>query len=144
MTDIFVSAVIPASVARVWGVIRDFNAMPAWHPLIAESRIETGAPADQIGCVRDFTLTDGSRLREQLLSLSDSEHSFSYSILESELPLRDYVAGVRLRPITDADATYAAWWARFTCPPEREQELIDLVSQQVFQAGFDALKSRFA
>ena len=144
MTDIFVSAVIPASVARVWGVIRDFNAMPAWHPLIAESRIETGAPSDAIGCVRDFTLTDGSRIREQLLSLSDSEHSFSYAILESELPLRDYTAGVRLRPITDGDATYASWWARFTCPPDRERELIDLVSQQVFQAGFTALQSRFA
>ena len=144
MIKIFVSSVLPAPVERVWAVIRDFNAMPVWHPLIADSRIETGAPADQVGCVRNFTLTNGSRIREQLLALSDREHCFTYAILEAEVPLQNYVAGLKLRPVTDGDATLGEWWARFTCPAERAQELTDMVTQEVFQAGFDALKSRFA
>ena len=144
MVEIFVSSIIPASVERVWAVMRDFNAMPAWHPLIADSRIETGAPADKIGCVRNFTLKNGSRIREKLLSLSDEDCSFTYSILEADVALENYVAGVRLRPVTDGDVTFGAWWAKFTCPPENEQELRNMVAQEVFQAGFDALKSRFA
>ena len=144
MVEILVSSVVPASVDRVWAVVRDFNAMPAWHPLIADSRIETGAPSDQVGCVRNFTLTNGSRIREKLLALSDREHCFAYSMLESELPLQNYLAGVKLRPVTDGDATFGEWRARFTCPAEREQELTDMVAQEVFQAGFDALKARFA
>jgi len=144
MIEILVSSVIPAEIGRVWAVVRDFNAMPAWHPLIAQSRIETGAPSDQIGCVRNFTLTDGARIREQLLSLSDREFEFSYRILEADVPLQNYSAGLQLFRVTDGEATYGRWWARFTALPGQEEELMNTVSNGVFQAGFDALKQRFA
>ena len=71
--------------ARVWERIRDFNALPDWHPAIAESRIEGGGPSDQVGCVRAFRLADGGFLRERLLALSDYDFSVTYSILESPM-----------------------------------------------------------
>ena len=144
MLEVLVSSVIPASVDRVWAVVRDFNAMPAWHPLIAESRIETGAPSDQIGCVRNFTLTDGARIREQLLSLSDSDHAFSYAILEADVPLQNYTAGLELHPVTDGALTFGKWWARFTAPLGQEKTLSDMVANEVFLAGFLSLKTRFS
>lgn len=144
MVEVFVSSVIPADVDRVWEAVRDFNAMPIWHPLIADSRIETGAPSDQIGCVRNFTLTDGSRIREKLLAQSDLEHSFTYSIVEADIPLQNYVAGMSLFPVTDGGITYATWTAKFTCPEGQEDELHKMVSNDVFQAGFDTLKQRFS
>ncbi len=143
MVDVVVSSVIPAEIGRVWNIVRDFNAMPAWHPLIAQSRIETGAPSDQIGCVRNFTLTDGARIREQLLSLSDREHSFSYRILEADVPLQDYFAGLALQPVTDGEVTFGRWWAKFNAPSGQEEALSQLVANEVFQAGFNALKTRF-
>ena len=143
MIEVLVSSVIPAEIGRVWAVVRDFNAMPAWHPLIKQSRIETGAPSDQIGCVRNFSLNDGSRIREQLLSLSDREHSFSYCILEADVPLQDYSAGLSLLRVTDGDATFGRWWAKFNAPAGQEDTLSAMVANDVFQAGFDALKSRF-
>ena len=143
MIEVLVSSVIPAEIERVWAVVRDFNAMPAWHPLIKQSRIETGAPADQIGCVRNFTLKDGSRIREQLLALSDSEHSFAYRILEAEVPLQNYSAGLSLMRVTDGEATFGRWQARFNAPAGQAETLSDMVANEVFQAGFDALKARF-
>lgn len=143
MIEVLVSSVIPAEIDRVWAVVRDFNAMPAWHPLIRQSRIETGAPSDRIGCVRNFSLQDGSRLREQLLALSDSEHSFSYRILEADVPLRDYSAGLSLLRVTDGEATFGRWWAKFNAPSGQEETLSEMVANEVFQAGFDALKARF-
>ena len=143
MIEVLVSSVIPAEIGRVWAVVRDFNAMPAWHPLIQQSRIETGAPSDQIGCVRNFSLQDGSRIREQLLALSDSEHSFSYRILEADVPLRDYSAGLSLWRVTDGEATFGRWRAKFNAPAGQEEALSEMVASEVFQAGFDALKARF-
>lgn len=143
MIEVLVSSVIPAEIDRVWAVVRDFNAMPAWHPLIRQSRIETGAPSDQIGCVRNFSLQDGSRLREQLLALSDSEHSFSYRILEADVPLQDYSAGLSLLRVTDGEATFGRWRAKFNAPSGQEEALSEMVASEVFQAGFDALKARF-
>jgi len=40
MAKVYSSAVIPASPSAVWAVVRDFNALPAWTPFVAESRIE--------------------------------------------------------------------------------------------------------
>ena len=40
MTSIFVSAVIHAPIEAVWAIVRDFNAMPQWHPRFSRSHIE--------------------------------------------------------------------------------------------------------
>jgi len=144
MTRVYTSSVIDAPVGSVWGVIRDFNALPVWHPLIAESHIEGALAADKVGCVRSFRLVDGGALREQLLTLSDRDYQCTYSILDSPMPLTNYVATLKLTPVTDGERTFAQWSAEFDCDPARSRELAEDIGQGVFQVGFDALKQRFA
>lgn len=144
MPRVYVSSVIDAPAARVWERIRDFNALPRWHPRIRDSRIENGEPADRVGCVRDFHLQNGDRIRERLLGLSDFDMFCTYSILESPMPITDYVATIRLTPITDGDRTFAEWTAEFECAAEVAADLVSGIGQNVFQAGFDALKRQMA
>lgn len=143
MTEIYISSVVNAPADRVWAAIRDFNGLSDWHPAIAESRIEGGAPADQVGCVRALRLQDGGLVREKLLGLSDYDFSCTYAILESPMGVENYVATLKLTPITDGGRTFAEWSAEFDCPPEREAELVETIGTGVFQGGFDALKGRF-
>jgi len=140
MTRVFTSAVIDAPLEVVWARIRDFNGLPSWNPNVAESHIEDGLPSDAVGCVRSFTLTDGGHLREQLLAFSDLDHSCTYSILESPMPVEGYVATLRCLPITDGGRTYVEWTAEFDCPAEEEAGLVEGIGQGVFQASFDSLK----
>src|SRR6516162_4726963 len=144
MAKVYSSAVIPASAPAVWAVVRDFNALPAWTPFVAESRIEQNMRSDQVGCVRNFRLKDGGRIRERLLALSDYEMSFEYSILESPLGVKNYVAAFRLIPVTDLDHTFAEWTAEFDAAPEREDGLVRSIGRDVFAAGLGALKTRFS
>jgi len=144
MAKVYISSVIGAPAAQVWAVVRDFNALPDWHPAIADSRIEDGVPSDKVGCVRNFNLSDGGNIREQLLMLSDFDFTCSYAILESPMGVRNYVATLRLIPVTDGNRTFAEWTAEFDCAPEQESELVAQIGNGVFQGGFDALKSRFA
>ena len=141
--NIFTSSVIDAPIDDVWAKIRDFNALPAWHPGIADSRIEDGEPSDKVGCIRNFNLKDGGNIREQLLTLSDIDYQCTYSILISPMPLENYTATLRLVPITDGNRTYAEWTAQFNCQPEDEETLVNDIGNNVFQGGFDALKSTF-
>ncbi len=104
MTEVYTSSVIGAPADQVWAAIRDFNGLPSWHPAIAESRIEGGAPADQVGCVRAFRLKDGGFIREKLLALSDYDFACTYSILESPMGVENYIATLKLSPITDGDS----------------------------------------
>lgn len=144
MAKVFVSTIIDAPVGRVWAVIRDFNALPAWTPFAAESRIEQGAKADEVGCIRNFRLKNGGRIRERLLALSDYDFSIVYAILESPMAVESYVATLRLFPVTDGDRSYAEWSAEFDCPPEREASLVAEIGRGVFLAGLKALQNRFA
>ena len=143
MAKAYSSAVIPAPVTAVWAVVRDFNALPQWTPFVAESRIEQKKASDQIGCIRNFRLKDGGRIREQLLSLSDYEMSFEYSILESPMGVENYVATLRLIPVTDGDQTFVEWSAEFDAAPDREEQVAADIGRNVFGAALASLKGRF-
>ena len=143
MAKVYSSAVIPAAASAVWSIVRDFNALPKWTPFVAESRIEQNKPPDQIGCIRNFRLKDGGRIREQLLALSDYEMSFEYSILESPMGVENYLAAFRLIPVTDSDHTFAEWTAEFDASTDREDDLVESIRRDVFAAGLGALKARF-
>jgi hypothetical protein len=141
MAKIYVSSVIDAPIDKVWAVVRDFNGLPNWLPAFADSHIEGGLPADAVGCVRNFNLKEGGNIRERLLALSDAEYFCTYTILSAPLPVENYVATLRLRPITDGNRTFAEWSAEFDSP--KPQEMIETIGNGVFQGGFDALKQRF-
>ena len=140
MIKVSKSTIIDAPIETVWSVLRDFNSHTAWHPIVAQSQIEGGEASDRVGCVRSFHLQDGARVREQLLSLSDREHRFTYCILEADVPLERYVATVRLKPVTDRRRTFWHWQSTFRAPRGREQELAELVGRDVYESGFAGLK----
>ncbi len=143
MIKLYVSSVIDASADNVWSRIRDFNALPLWHPLIADSRIENNEPSDRVGCIRHFHTRDGGMIRERLLALSDYDYSSSYEILESPMGVANYVATLKLTPVTDGNRCFAEWSAEFDCAEGRERELTDTIGQGVFQGGLEALKHHF-
>ncbi|MGE3832759.1 MAG: SRPBCC family protein [Parvibaculaceae bacterium] len=144
MAKVYISSVIPAPAAIVWQTVRDFNALPTWTPFVAESRIEQNMPSDQVGCIRNFSLKDGGRIRERLLALSDYEMSCTYSILESPMGVENYIATLSLTPVTDGNQTFAEWTAEFDAAPEREGELVQFIGGSVFQAAFNSLKERLS
>ena len=143
MVRVYTSSVIETSADNVWARIRDFNALPLWHPAIADSRIENNEAADRVGCIRHFHLRDGGMIRERLLALSDYDFSCVYEIIESPMGVDNYVATLKLTPVTDGLRCFAEWSAEFDCAEGRERELTESIGQGVFQGGFDALKRHF-
>jgi NADPH:quinone reductase len=138
------STIIDAPIERVWAVLRDFNSHDQWHGVVASSTIEARQRSDQVGCVRSFTLKDGNRIREQLLTLSDRDYKSTYCIVEASVPLQRYVATCTLKPVTDGQRTFWHWESTFATPPGMEAELRDLVAKGVYEAGFDTLRQHLA
>lgn len=140
---VYISDVIDAPIEKVWSVMRDFNDMPSYHPAIRKSIIEGDRPSDRVGCVRRLTLHEGF-VRERLLSMDDRNYSFSYEIIEGTLPVRGYVAGVRLHRVTHGDRTYAEWWADFEVVGADRDATIAQIGNNVFAAGFRAVAAKVA
>jgi len=47
MAKISMSSVINAPIDEAWARIREFNALPDWHPAFADSHIENDEPGDK-------------------------------------------------------------------------------------------------
>ena len=135
---VHVTEVLAAPIDKVWKYLREYNELPAFHPAIKASRIEKGV-VDEVGCIRYLTLEAGF-VREELLMLDDNTYALDYTIIESSLPLENYVAGIRLKSNPNEDKTICEWWADFDVPADIDKnEMIEIVGQNVFRAGFLAL-----
>jgi NADPH:quinone reductase len=141
MVEVRCSTILDAPVGRVWEILRDFNGHESWHPAVGASHLEEGATGDVVGAVRDFRLVDGSRIREQLLALSDSDTSFTYCILEAPVALRNYVAIVKLRAVTMESRCFWEWSAHFDPPASEKSRLSRFIEQDIFEAGFQSIGS---
>ena len=143
MAKVYRSTVIDAPAERVWRDLRDFNGIANWHPTIVSSRIEKNHPTDKVGCVRNLQRKDGKRIREKLLALSDFDYTYTYAILESPMEVSDYIATLRLLPVTEGNRCFVEWWAEFDCPTGKEAELTETIGEGVFQSGLSALKKMY-
>ena len=123
--------------------MRDYNDMPSYHPGIKKSVIEGDQPSDQVGCVRRLTLAEGF-VREVLLCLDDHNYAFTYEIIEGTLPVRGYVAGVRLHRVTEGNCTFAEWWADFEVVNADRDAIIAQIGNGVFATGFKAVAAKLA
>ncbi len=144
MPTVSISSVIDAPIEKVWARIRDYNGLPSWHPRMVESHIEDGKAATDIGCIRNFKVVSGATIREKLLDFSDEDFLVSYSIIETPQPISNHRATLRLRRVTDGNRTFAEWSANFDSPADQAEAVAEGMGENVFQGGFNALKSHFA
>ena len=145
MPKAYASGVVAADADTVWAAIRDFNALPDWHPAIARSHIEEDLPADAVGCIRNFDLVDdGPTIREKLLSLCDVGRWYSYDFQSHPFPVRSYHATLRVTPVTTINAAFVEWWTLFDCESGEEAAMMDLFANQVFTTGINSLIERFS
>lgn len=139
MPRAYASTVIDAPADLVWARVRDFNALPKWHPDIATSQIEEAKASDQVGCVRNFQLKSGETIRERLLALSDRERFYVYNFETSPFEVENYIATLRVTPVTITNKSFVEWWADFDCEPANSADWIDRFATNVFAVGFDSL-----
>jgi hypothetical protein len=140
----YASTVINAPADEVWARIRDFDGLATWHSgLIKKSAIEDGRSGDQVGCVRGLWLGDGTHIREQLLTHSDDERSYTYNFLKTPFDVDNYLCTLRVTPITDGGGSFVEWWTVFDCNRDEQAHWTAFFANEVFQGGFDALKGHF-
>ncbi len=135
----YASGIVPGDVEQVWRRVRDFDGLASWHPTIADSEIEPGPGAGEVGAIRRLTLADGGVVREQLLTLDDVDHSYTYRILDSPFPVRSYVSTIRLAPVTATGDTFVEWWADYDADAADEEKLTTTFADGVYATGITGL-----
>jgi hypothetical protein len=140
----YASTVIGASADDVWARIRDFNDLPKWAgPAIEQSELEGGLAGDQVGVVRKLTLGGDVTIRERLVTHSDAERSYSYNFETTPFDVDNYLATLRVTPVTDGGGSFVEWWTTFDCNRDEQGHWTGFFANEVFQGGFDTLKAHF-
>ena len=138
-----VSCVIDAPIELVWQTIRPFDSLSQWHPYVAACSVEAGLSCSEVGCVRRIELQEGGVVRETLLGLSDREHCIVYDIIESPMPVKNYIATLRLRPLTETRQVYADWQVEFEITDGTADAMIATL-KDIFATGLQALNRRLS
>lgn len=140
---VFESTIINAPADKVWTVMRDFIGLTVWSDAVAGAHITNGKAADQVGAIRHLDIVDGTVFIETLIAHSDEELFLKYDIMAGPIPVTDYVATMRLYPVTSSGQTYATWSAEFDCPDNQREAMQNVVGDQICAGGLKALKAYF-
>jgi hypothetical protein len=145
MERVYVSAVLDAPIGRVWQKIRNFNGLAGWVPAVAASEIVGGGDGVRLGSIRVLSLANGGgTVKERLLGLDDFAFCYSYSIIDSPLPIENYVAHIRLKPVTIGARTFVEWVGEFEVAGGNPTELRQLFGEGVYGAGLTRLAGLLA
>ena len=129
--------IINARAEEVWATISDFNGLPNYIEAVVESRLE----GEGVGSVRTFSLADGSEIVEKLLRLDNEARTLTYSILESSLPMDDYVATMELTEAGESSCQLH-WHSQFGFKENSTEEQAVKTVEGVYSLGFEGLKKR--
>jgi hypothetical protein len=128
---------LAASPAQTWAVIQDFRHWQTWHPAFAATEITQGT-GNAKGTVRVLATRDGAKFTEELLSHDDAAHSYQYRILESPLPISDYVSKIEVK--NSKSGSRVVWSSTFNVNPGASDEEMKKTIAGVYRAGLDSLK----
>jgi len=127
--------VLDASSKAVWALVGGFNALDRWHPDIMESALMgTGKDA---GDIRVLTLNNNLTIVERLEFYDENSMILQYRILESPLPIENYLASITVKNI-DNNMAEVTWQSSFNAVDVSEDEVKQTISS-IYLAGLDSL-----
>ena len=96
----------PGVPAQIWEIAGDFCAIKAWHPLVADCKQTNEGDA----VLRTLTAKNGATIKEKLVASDD--RSYSYEIIESPLPVKNYNAKLWIEESERPNRTVIHWDAK--------------------------------
>ena len=127
---------IAASPAATWAAIQDFRGWQAWHPAFASTEIVKGS-GNSKGTVRVLAARDGAKFTEELLSHEDVSRVVQYRIIQSPLPITDYVSSIKVQ--STYEGSHVVWSSTFKVDAGTREEDIKKAISGVYRAGLDHL-----
>ena len=137
----------PGSLAALNDFVEGFIACEARAVNVLAAEQEAGVghhvTLSVVGAERLLTLREGGEIRERLLGFSEFKRTVVYSILSSPLPISDYVATLRVTPVTMGEKAFIEWWSRFEAAPADREAMVNRI-RGVYEAGIEALAGKLA
>lgn len=135
---------IDAPADKVWGLVKNFDALASWHPAVEASPADKG---NAEGSVRQLKLKGGGALTETLEAYDDTRMRYSYRAKDGgALPVTNYTSTISVK--AEGGKTLVEWRGAFyrgypnnNPPPDQNDEAAVAAVTGVYQAGLANLKA---
>jgi hypothetical protein len=119
----------------VWELAGGFCTIKDWHPVVANCEETKEGDAT----FRTLTLKDGGKIKEKLLESDDT--SYSYEIVESPLPVKNYKAKLSVEDGKHENRTMVEWSAEFEANGASDDDATKKINE-IFSAGLKGIKRK--
>jgi hypothetical protein len=123
-----------ASADTVWKTIGNFGAAASYVEAVERCELHTSGDATE----RLLHLKGGGTVRERLVLSSDHDRALRYTIVESPLPVNDYVSTVRVDALDDQSCR-VTWASTFDARDATDSDAQAAIAG-IYRMGFDGLK----
>lgn len=135
---------IDAPADKVWGIVKNFDALKNWHPAVAESPADKG---NEEGSVRQIKLKSGGALTETLEAYDATKMRYSYRAKDGgALPVTNYTSTITVKP--EGGGSVVEWRGAFyrgypnnDPPPDQNDEAAVAAITGVYKSGLASLKA---
>lgn len=127
---------LAAPASKTWDQIKDFDGWQVWHPAFAGTAITKGK-GNTAGTVRVLSTKDGAKFVEELVSHQAGSRTYQYRIIESPLPIVDYVSTLEVKE--NKGGSTVIWSSQFGVKPGASAEEMQKAIAGVYRAGLDSL-----
>ena len=126
----------PGQMLVVWTIASEFCSIKDWHPALADCKESKEGDVT----FRTLTLKDGGVIKEKLTG--SDETSYSYEIVESPLPVKNYSAKFWVEEDErDPSRTVIHWDATFDANGASDEDAKKTISD-IFTAGLKGIKQK--
>jgi hypothetical protein len=140
MSTVSCSAVLAASVEKVWRVLGDFGGWHTFIPRISATELEGGQGRGPVGAVRVLSLKPDGTARERLVRYDEASRALAYGFDGPiPFPVRSYLGTVQVWPVTQGGGSFIFWSGEFDC----DAEVLDKVSE-IFERTYTTFLGNLA
>lgn len=125
------NATTTQSVDAVWAKVGDFCGIGNWHPAVAKCVLSHGNK------IRTLSLKGGGTIVERLLKWDKSGHSYSYHIVSSPLPIKDYYSTISVKAA--GGSTEVDWKGHYKAVKGTTDDAAKKIIDGIYKAGVDSL-----
>ena len=125
---------VEASADDTWAAIREFCSIAVWHPAVENCVLSQakGRP------MRTLSLKGGGTIVEEETARDDAGRSYSYTIIESPLPVANYQSTIK---VEDEGGTVIEWEGTFDAKGASDADATKVI-EGIYQSGLDSLAAK--
>ena len=122
----------------IWAAIGPFCSIKDWHPAIGQCTTDGKTPV-----TRTLTTKDGKgKFVEQEVSREDSDHTYTYAIKSSPLPVTGYKSIIKVAA-KGPDTSVITWSSTYTPDNGKDAAAAEAIGG-IYQSGLDAVQAKMA